>query len=144
MRVAVEFTLEARVFGTDHERGAHLSGRTGVHGSDGSVVSFAEGHRSIVPVHHQEGDRSKSEPTRPAAARSVPPSGVMMPLSRSSLPRSFNTRTRCNADGEDCEWGATIPPPMLIGSHVLFGAISRGVHVSQIEPGSTPRLIDDE
>src|SRR5258705_5025827 len=57
MRVAVEFTLEARVFGTNHERGAHLTGRTGVHGSDGGVVSLAESHRSIVAVHHQEGDR---------------------------------------------------------------------------------------
>jgi hypothetical protein len=26
-------------------------------GSDGGVVSFAESHRSIVAVHHQEGDR---------------------------------------------------------------------------------------
>src|SRR5260370_5208607 len=57
MRVAVEFTLEARVFCTNHERGAHLTGRTGVHGSDGGVVSFAESHRSIVAIHHQEGGR---------------------------------------------------------------------------------------
>src|SRR5262252_3839468 len=57
MRVAVEFALEARVFGTNHERGAYLTGRTGVHGSDGGVVYFAESHRSIVAVHHQEGNR---------------------------------------------------------------------------------------
>src|SRR6185436_11171262 len=47
----------------------------------------------------RKGIESKSDPTSPAAARSVPaPSGMMIPFNRCNSPRSFRMRTVWNTE----------------------------------------------